>query len=294
MKVREATIIASMLLIFAIDLTACSSQENITDDSYAISDEPLHEPDATAQPEPENDIVPEVDPFDEAITAAIVEQNNGKYLPGECYGVGYKIIETFEEDDVLSVYALTEYVEYCFQDNVFVNISGTNPKVLMRFRETEDKNYDLIFYTRLDLFSDLPEEKIEELLQPLAETGNDYIFTEQDLQEVRAQADEDAAEYLRSINRIAEVGVRQNHDGKKLEELVSDENLLMELFKDDEMWRYPEWTGTTERIENGERYIYQTAFDEERQEIIYTKIEYSTNNVIKTILVDVQNGTVTQ
>ena len=290
MKRRIPLMIAA--LIFASGLTACSSQENITDDSYAISDETLHEPDATAQPEPENDIVPEVDPLDEAIKAAIVEQNKGKYLPGECYGVGYKIIETFEEDDVLSVYALTEYVEYCFQDNVFVNISGTNAKVLIRFRETEDNNYDLIFYTRLDLFSDLSEEKIEELLQPLVETGKSYVFTDEDLQEVRAQADEDAAEYLRSINRIAEVGVRQNHEGKKLEELVSDEPLLMELLKDDEMCLYPEWTGTTERIENGERYIYQTAFDEERQEIIYTKIEYSTNNVIKTIVADVQNGTI--
>ena len=288
MKHRLPFMIA--VLIFALGLIACSSQENITDDSYVISDESLHEPDATARPGTENDIVPEADPLGEAIKAAIVEQNKDKYLPGECYGVGYKIIETFEEGDVLSVYALTEYVEYRFQDNVFVNISGTNPKVLMRFRKTEDKNYDLIFYTRLDLFSDLPEEKIEELLQPLAETGNDYIYTEQDIQEVRAQADEDAAEYLRSINRIAEVGVRQDHDGKLLEELVSDQTILMELFKDDEMCLYPEWTGTTERIENGERYIYQTVFDEERQEIIYTKIEYGTNTVIKTIAVDVQNG----
>ena len=163
MKHRLPFMIA--MLIFVLGLISCSSQENITNDSYVILDEPLHEPDATAQPGTENDIVPEVDSLGEAIKAAIVEQNKGNYLPGECYGVGYKIIETFEEDGVLSVYALTEYVEYRFQDNVFVNISGTNPKVLMRFRETEDKNYDLIFYTRLDLFSDLPEEKIEELLK---------------------------------------------------------------------------------------------------------------------------------
>ena len=88
MKRRIPLMIA--VLIIASGLTACSSQENITDDSYAISDEPLHEPDATAQPEPENDIVPEVAPLNEAIKAAIVEQNKGKYLPGECYGVGYK------------------------------------------------------------------------------------------------------------------------------------------------------------------------------------------------------------
>jgi len=292
MKRRIPFMIAALIL--ALGLISCSNQENITSGPYVIPDESLQEPDETAQPNPENDIIPEGDPLAEAIIAAIAEQNKGQYLPGECYGVGYKIIETFEESDVLSIYALTAYVEYRFEDNVFVDISGTNPKVLMRFRKTEDNKYDLIFYTRLDLFSDLPEEKIEELLQPLAETGNDYIYTEQDIQEVRAQADEYAAEYLRSINRVAEVGVRQDHEGKLLEELVSDDSLLDELFKDEEMSLYPDWTGTTERLENGERYIYQTAFDEERQEIIYTKIEYSTNQVIKNIVVDVQNETNTQ
>ncbi len=269
MKRRISFMIAALIL--ALGFISCS----------AIPDDSLQEPDAAARSNPEDDIIPEGDPLAEAIIAAIAEQNKGKYLPGECCGVGYKIIETFEESDVLSVYTLTEYVEYRFEDNIFVGISGTNPKVLMRFHETEDNKYDLIFYTRLDLLSDLPEEKIEELLQPLAETGKDYIYTEQDIQEVRAQADEDAAEYLRSINRAAEVGARQNHEGKRLEELVSDDSLLDELFKDEEISLYPDWTGTTERLENGERYIYQTVFDEERQEIIYTKIEYSTNHVVK-------------
>ncbi len=279
MKRRISFMIATLIL--ALGFISCSNQENITSRSHVIPDDLLQEPDAAAQPNLENDISPEGAPLAEAIIAAIAEQNKGKYLPGECYGVGYKIIETFEESDVLSIYALTAYVEYRFEDNVFVGISGTNPKVLMRFRKTEDNKYDLIFYTRLDLFSDLPEEKLEELLLPLTKTGNDYVYTEQDIQEVRAQADEDAAEYLRSINRVAEVGGREDHEGKRLEELVSDDALLDELFKDEEMSLYPDWIGTTERLENGERYIYQTAFDEERQEIIYTKIEYNTNHVIK-------------
>ncbi len=279
MKRRISFMIATLIL--ALGFISCSNQENITSRSHVIPDDSLQEPDAAAQPNLENDISPEGAPLAEAIIAAIAEQNKGKYLPGECYGVGYKIIETFEESDVLSIYALTAYVEYRFEDNVFVGISGTKPKVLMRFCKTEDNKYDLIFYTRLDLFSDLPEEKLEELLLPLTKTGNDYVYTEQDIQEVRAQADEDAAEYLRSINRVAEVGVREDHEGKRLEELVSDDALLDELFKDEEMSLYPDWIGTTERLENGERYIYQTAFDEERQEIIYTKIEYNTNHVIK-------------
>ena len=285
MKRRLPFMIA--VLIFALGLISCSSQENITDDSYVISDEPLHEPNATAQPGTENDIVPEADPLGEAIKAAIVEQNKGNYLPGEYYGVGYKIIETFEEDSVLSVYALTEYVEYRFQDNVFVNISGTNPKVLMRFQETEDKKYDLIFYTRLDILSDLPEEKIEELLQPLAETGKSYVYTNEDLEEVRAQADEDAIAYLESINRVADVGVRENHKGNLLTDLVSDTDFVLELLKD--YSHYPEWTGTQEWIENNIRYIYQTEYDEALQQIIFSKILFDTNEIVERQVIDIQD-----
>ena len=289
------------IFVFALCLVSCSNQENSANDSNILPDAtfhepdaPFHEPDATAPTDPEQDIIPEFDPLAEAITDAIVEENQGKYLPGECYGVGYKIIESFEEDDILSIYALIEYAEYRFEDNAFVSISGTNPRVLMRFRVTEEKNYDLMFYTRLDIFSDLPEEEIEMLLQPLTDSGKDYLYTELDLKEVRAQVDEDAAKYLRSINRIAEVGVRRDHDGQRLVELVSNADFVMELLKDEELSLYPDWTGTTERIEDGERYIYQTVFDEVRQEIIYTKMEYGTNRVIKSTVVDVQNETITQ
>lgn len=290
---RKILIIAAAL-IAVLGLSSCSDKENIAGDSYVLPDEPSLPPTSAALTDTDNGIIPETDPLDEAIKAAIVDQNQGKYLPGECSGVGYKIIESFEEDGVLSIYALTEYAEYRFEDGVFVSISGSNPNVLMRFRNAGDGKFDLIFYTRLDIFSDLAEEEIEALLKPLSDSGKDYLYTEQDLQEVRAQADGDAAEYLRSIGRIAEIGFCQEHDGQRLEELISNEDFVMELLKDEELSLYPNWTGTTERIEDGDRYIYQTAFDEVRQEILYTKIEYSTNTVIKSIVADVQNETITQ
>ncbi len=226
--------------------------------------------------------------LDKAIREAILAENFGDYLRGECQGIGYKIIETFENDGVLSVYALTEYVEYGFQDGVLVNVSGTNPNVLMRFQQTESGNYELIFYTRLDLFSDLSEEEIEQLLKPLSETGKSYIYTDEDLQKVRAQADEDAAAYLKSINRDADVGFRTEHKGNLLTDLVSDTDLLMELSKDETYSLYPEWTGTQERIENGVRYIYQTEYDDELQQIIFSKILFDTNETVERQIIDIQ------
>jgi len=286
-------VIFVLLIMLTFTLIGCSAQKSNIDTDTNNEEAASGEMDIESElNKPEIKSSLETDPLSEAIREAIVEANEGSYLPGECHGVGFKIIETFEEDDILSVYALTEYIEYGFQDNVFVNISGTNPKVFMRFHVTENNNYELLFYTRLDLLSDLSEEELEELMQPLIDTGNDYLYTEQDIQEIRAQADEEAAEYLRSINRTADIDVRQSHEGQLLEEIISDESLLQELFKNDELGYYPDWLGTSERIENGERYIYETAFDRERQEIIYTKMEYDTNMIVKEIIVDVQNGTI--
>ncbi len=227
--------------------------------------------------------------LDTAIREAIFAENIGNYLPGECQGVGYKIIETFEEDGVLSVYALTEYVEYGFQDGVLVNVSGTNPKVLMRFEQMGSGNYKLIFYTRLDLFSDLSEKEIEQLLEPLNKTGKSYVYTDEDLQKVRAQADEDAVAYLKSINRVADVGVRTEHKGNLLTDLVPNTDLLMELSKDETYSLYPDWIGTQERIENSIRYIYQTEYDEVLKQIIFSKILFDTNETVERQVIDIQD-----
>lgn len=278
-------------LVLSVTLAGCSNvntdidissdlEENSTEVSVTDNDDASVSHDTPISEDTEESLL------DTAIREAIFTANFGDYWPGECQGIGYKIIETFEDDGVLSVYALSAYIEYRFQDGVLVNVSGTNPKVLMRFQETEDKKYDLIFYTRLDILSDLPEEKIEELLQPLAETGKSYVYTNEDLEEVRAQADEDAIAYLESINRVADVGVRENHKGKLLTDLVSNTDFVLELLKD--YSHYPEWTGTQEWIENNIRYIYQTEYDETLQQIIFSKILFDTNEIVEQQVINIQ------
>ncbi len=147
----------------------------------------------------------------------------------------------------------------------------------------------MIFYTRLDLFSDLSEEEIERLLEPLNKTGKSYVYTDEDLQKVRAQADGDAIAYLKSIDRVADVGVRTEHKGNLLTDLVPDADLLMELSKDETYSLYPEWTGTQERMENSVRYIYQTEYDEGLQQIIFSKLLFDTNETVERHVIDIQN-----
>ena len=285
-----SAIILSFFLIFL--LASCSTGSQIGSEIQGIPEESSSAQGSSSQAE-ENNTDQDADPLAEAVKNAIIGENHGKYFPGECCGVGYKIMEAFEEGDVISVYALTEYVEYRFEDDVFVNISGTNPKVLMRFQKT-DGSYDLMDYTRLDIFSGLSDEELQSLMEPLEKSGKEYLFTDRDLQEVRAQADGYAAEYLRSIGRDAEVGVRRDHEGERLEELIADRELLNQLMKDDEIGRYPSWTGTTERVEDGTRYVYKTDFDKDSQTITYTKLEYGGGRIVKSVRVDVRQGSLAQ
>ena len=121
----------------------------------------------------------------------------------------------------------------------------------------------------------------------MAETGKSYVYTNEDLEEVRAQADEDAIAYLESINRVADVGERENHKGNLLTDLVSDTDFVLELLKYNSL--YPEWTGTQERIENNIRYIYQTEYDEVLQQIIFSKILFDTNEIVERQVIDIQD-----
>lgn len=275
-------------IVFLITLTGCNNissdlEENSTEVSVTDNNDVSVFHDTPISDNTEESLL------DTAIREAIFTENIGKYLPGECQGIGYKIIETFEDDGILSVYALTEYAEYGFQDGVFVNISGTNPKVLMKFEQTENGNYELIFYTRLDLFSDLSEEEIEQLLEPLNKAGKSYVYTDEDLQEIRTQADGAAIAYLKSINRAADVGAKEEHNGNLLTDLVSDTDLILELIRDETYSLYPEWTGTQERIENDIRYIYQTEYDEVLQQIIFSKILFDTDEMIERHVIDIQD-----
>lgn len=228
--------------------------------------------------------------LEDAVIAAVLEENRGKYLEGEYQGAGCKIFETFPDGDSLSVYALIEYIEYGFEDDRFVNRSGTRAKVLLQFQTEGGGEYHLTGYTCLNPTSGLSDEELEELMLPLKETGKDYLFTDDDLAELRARVDQSAAEYLRSIGRDAEVGEQDPHQSDSLSALGVPFEVWERLLKNGVSYLYPNWNGSLERLENSVRYIYRTEYDEVSQRITCTKTEYDSGTVIQTLVFDGATG----
>lgn len=228
--------------------------------------------------------------LDEAVISAVFDENKGKYLPGECQGVGYKIFETFSDGENISVYALIEYIEYRFQDDLFVNISGSRANVLLEFKMKNHQSYELMNYILLDSNSGLSDEELEELIAPLKETGKDYTYTDVVFQELRSQADSYAEEYLQLIGRDAAICERKSHEEDSLLALGVNEDVYFMLIKSEATNIYPDWNGTCERIEDGIRYVYQTYYDDISKEIEYTKTKYETKETVEKMTFDSVTG----
>lgn len=255
-----ALLLAALL---AVSLAAC--REEIS--------EPPHEPSAEA--------------LTKAIWETILAENRGKYFPGEYQSAGFQVIEALEEEEgILSVYALAVYHEYEFWDGIFTSISGMRTNVLIRFEETENGGYLPLSYTVLDVSSGLSEEETGQLLEPLKKTGKQYLYTDEDLQAVEADADHGAAEYLASIGRTAEIApncemyARHEQEHRRLRDFISDDLFLETLSQTPRLSFYPEWVGTLEKLEDGVRYIYETEYDEAQKAVIYTKTRYDTGEVV--------------
>lgn len=250
----------------------------------------LHEDDAPGGQAEEPGQAPAAPSLEEAVLSAIYQENAGKYLPGECRGAGCQIFETVSDGETLSVYALIEYIEYGFQDDSLVNISGTRAKALLVFETGERQPCHLTDYILLDSNSGLSDAELEALMAPLRETGKDYTYTDAVFQELRAQADACAKDYLRSIGREAAVCQRETHKENGLLALGVSEDAYDMLVKDGATSRYPDWTGTCEWIESGVRYVYRTDYDDVSKTIEYTKTRYGTDEMVEKMTFDPATG----
>ena len=233
--------------------------------------------------------LPERSPLEQAVLSAVLEENRGKYLPGEFQGAGCQMVETFPEGEELRVYAWTEYIEYAFQDGQFVNISGTRAKAFLRF-EVQEERYTLKEYLVLDPTSGLTDEQLEKLIAPIKETGKDYLYTEEDLAALRQQVDDSARRYLQSIGREAAVCERSGHEENSLFSLGVNEEVYYQITENEAAKAYPDWTGSCETVEDGVRYVYTTRYDQNMRTIRYEKTRYDTGEATEALAFDAVTG----
>lgn len=263
-----------------------------TDSGTARTDEPDEinpKNSQAAGPSEETPDTQAVRDLDQAVGLAVLSFNRGRFSEAELAAEGHILLgETTDKDSNTVVYCLTMYGEYQFQDNAFVKESGTGaiPAVLT-FSGDESAGYVLQSFT-------LPEDgglyvsSIRKLF-PKELQDRCLRLSDEDVDHLTKQEREQASRYLQQLGRNAVIG----HYGDFPHTLLTDagvsvevSNLMCDGGKFDKMWKYPDWIGNREWIEDGVRYVYAMALDPDAHEIIYTKSEYDTGTVTETHVFD--------
>lgn len=247
-------------------------------------EKPEEEKDAEEPEEPAN--------LDEMVSEAILAQEGEHYASGECAGEGHIILdseeETLGEKATLTVYALTMYGEYQFQDGNFVKESGTGIIPAVMTFTVEDGNYEPENYQ-------LPEDGggyVDSIQKMFPERlWNDCISPSDEQHEELTQQERTYAEaYLKKIGREAQIGDYRDFEHTLLTDAGVSVEVSNSISENKDLGAYPFWLGNIEQLEGGIRYRYSMELNQEKHQIVFQKYDMDNGQVEETFSFDAKTG----
>jgi hypothetical protein len=195
--------------------------------------------------------------MDDAASLAIKSRSN-VYGEGETATEGHIILDSKESNGKVKVYTIASFGAFGFENGIFTKVSGSGAiPTVMTFSRDENGGYSLLEYKEPEDGAGYAKSIKKMFPQKLQDR---VLSSEGDYADLVRQQETQAAEYLKSIGRTAEVSA--THVDKKLADInvEASNKLFAEYTKYDSFLNNcPYWIGTRERIENGARYIYETS-----------------------------------
>ncbi len=298
---KKTSVLVMLTMMTAVLFTGCGKetkepaaeeavqQESVTE-STAVAEEAVSEAtqEATVE-EPGNPTS-----LDDAIIKAVFDYNDQWFDQGELAAEGHILMDKDEgADGTVFCYTLTSYGRYEFQDGNFVIAAGSGsiPTVITLEKNEEGEYITKNFEEALD--GDEFVDSIKDLF-PESLWNRCISIEAEDDAELESQKVAYAEEYLSSIGRDdAQIGEYADFEHKIFSDFgVSDDvsNKLIGFEEGSFENNCPFWVGNREVIEDDVRYIYETAYDDKAKEIIYSKTEYESGEVVEKSVYDAKTG----
>ena len=233
--------ILGLTLLISFSLASCSNQ--IKDEQHVTSNQDTQ--------------IQNVQDIEEAVSMAIKSQSTS-YSFGETSTEGHMILDTKHENGMVTVYLIASYGAFGFENGIFTKVSGSGSiPTVIKFSQSKNGEYTLLEYEE-PMDGSLYRNSIKKMFPTHL---HDRVFSaHDDYSALAAQQEAQAKEYLKSIGRTAEVSA--DHVEKQLADIdVQASNRLFAEFTKDNAFLNdcPYWLGTSEKIEDGVRYIYETS-----------------------------------
>ncbi len=237
-------------------------------------------------------IRPSDDDLSAIVGEAVLSDNENGYYPGECSGEGHRILGSRVRGRKLTVYALTMFGYYGFENDMLVKVSGSGIIPAVLTFEKNGGDYRLLKVEYPDdgneyaksLFRMFPLRYIPAVFEP-----GRSVYEDLEAQEKRY-----AEEYLKSIGRDVPVGEFRDIEAVLLTDLGVSVSVSNKLSCDRRLSKYPFWIGTAETLEDGIRYIRSLSYDEEAGLIEYKTCEWESGKTVEVYVFDAQTGDETE
>lgn len=196
--------------------------------------------------------------IENAVALAILSRRHA-YGSGETATEGHLILDSEEDNGAVKAYTIASFGAFGFENGIFTRVSGSGAiPTVMVFARDDSGRYSLLEYQEpmdgayyAESIKKMFPKKLQDRVLP--SRGEDYA-------ELVRQQEAQAAEYLKNIGRTAEVSAA--HVKKQLADIsveASNKLFFENTRYDSFLNNCPYWIGSRERIENGTRYIYETA-----------------------------------
>lgn len=237
-------------------------------------------------PSDKTEINENIDPaLDKAVSQAILENNKDSFKDSEFISQGHIIMGTQEDDGMLKAYILENVNSYQVVNGYFTDTGGLLDGVVMTFEHSGSE----YIYKNTDHTQDggLLKDSVKRLF-PKEYQERVISISDDDRNYMSSMCKDSAEEYLKSINRTAQVKDYADIDFT----LLTDAGVPVEVSNELTENEYPDYIGNYEKLENGVRFVYKTEYIKNENIIIYIKQDYVNGNIAELNAVDGSTGEV--
>ena len=241
------------------------------------------------------------DDLDKAISSVILgeyRQAHKKEYPGIYLGEGELPVEAHEilgksiKNDKIEIYLMATYGDYEFQNDIFNLVHGSLQVPLKITFTTNEKEGRKLKYNNKYYFVDMEvasdganlEKSIKDMFpKKEANKALNILKGTKESEKLLEEINQDATKYVESLGRKSKVTYHY------VEKENIDESVLENIWKLEEIGKYPDYIGTREVIENKKRYIYETDYSKRSKVLCFTKIAEN-GEIVEEISYEIDNN----
>ncbi len=236
----------------------------------------------------ENIVHPErTESIDEAVAKAILDDNQKKYYDfgTECATEGHIIYGTDVDDNIYTVYVLTEYNHFGFMNGYFVSQGGGRVPAVMSFEKTAEG------YKLLDIkYAEDGSRHVPSIKEMFPWQYQYRVMnpSEKDYENLWNQNVAYAQAYLNKIGRTEGIRNYSQVEHTNLTDVGVSVEVSNKILEHNLRYNYD--LGYFENVEDGVRYVYRKTYDKEQNMVVCTKEVYDTKEVVERIEIDSLTG----